>query len=372
MILTTIHRHRNIVVAAGTLMAAVYLASPSEPRVESESPEGVIKRVEVAPVVASSSERELRFSGVTRSAERARLAFSLGGRLIQRSAEVGDQVSAGTVLAKLEDLEVSNAVAGARSALAELQARRAQLERDVQRAEKLEQAKAATAEEVEKTRAGLAALRAAEEAASSRVRETERLLSETLLKAPFDGTVTAVAFEPGEFVGPGHPVIVLSGQGELELEVEVPETVIGSLREGDTVEIHARRLGRAPFETTIHSVGRTAVGAGSLFPVVARIPESQNLVVGASAELVVSLAEAEALAVPVEAVINPGGRRPSVYRLQSSGDQDRVRKVWVEVGTLLGDHVVVQGDLDAGDSVVVGGQRGLLDGEPVEAVQEDR
>ena len=371
MILTVIHRHRNVLVAAATFGAAVYFAAPSEPRVESGAPSGVVKRVEVGEVTSSVAQRELRFSGVIRAADRARLGFALGGRLISRSVEVGQTVAKGQVLAHLDDLEVSHALAGARSVLKELQARRAQAERDVQRAESLAAAKAATPEEVEKTRAGLLALSAAEDAAASRVQETERLMSETVLKAPFAGMVTEIFFEPGELLTPGRPLLVLSGQGELELEVEVPESVIGELQVGDEVEIRNVRAGRS-LGSTIHSVGRTSMGPGTLFPVVARLAGDQGWVAGSTAELVLSLAEREALSVPVEAVINPGGRRPSVYRLERGDGDTRVRRVPVEVGDLHEDRVVVHGELEAGDQVVVGGQRGLLDGEPVDVVRGDR
>ncbi|MEL7061963.1 MAG: hypothetical protein AAGN46_18190, partial [Acidobacteriota bacterium] len=97
---------------------------------------------------------------------------------------------------------------------------------------------------------------------------------------------------------------------------------------------------------------------------------------GATADLVVALESTGALSVPVEAVANPGGRRPSVWRLQEApagdsgtGGSHLVERVFVEVGELAGERVMVRADrLTVGDQVVVGGQRGLLDGERVEIV----
>jgi hypothetical protein len=77
-------------------------------------------------------------------------------------------------------------------------------------------------------------------------------------------------------------------------------------------------------------------------------------------------------------VINPGGRSPAVFRL----DDGHVTKVRIEVGSLLSDASGSSGDrvtvtpvegstLQAGDTVVVGGQRGLLDGEAVESEAAD-
>lgn len=124
-----------------------------------------LKRVKTALVEASHTHRELRFSGTTRAVQRARLAFSLGGRVMARPVEIGDRVASGQLLAGLDDLEVENAAASARAAVTELAARRAQSERDRDRAEQLAAAKAATVEELEKTAAAVDAIRAAEQAA---------------------------------------------------------------------------------------------------------------------------------------------------------------------------------------------------------------
>ena len=343
--------------------------SPGETSPGETSPgdDETAKRVIVSTVEAAREVRELRFSGTTRAARRARLAFTSSGRMVARLVEIGDRVRSGQLLARLDDLEFENAVATARATLAELSARRAQTQRDRARAERLAAVKAATREEVERTAASVDALLAAEEAAQARLRETERqLLSRTCLLAPFAGTVTEVLLEPGEYARSGSPVVMLSGDGEVELEVEVPESIISRISVGDAVRLLLPVLGDQPLEGRVDSVGRSAIGPGRLFPVVATVASTDRLVVGATAELVLRLENDQALTLPVEAVVNPGGRRPSVFRVaENSSGVTAVEKVQVEVGTLLGDRVIVYGDLAAGDRVVTGGQRGLLDGETV-------
>lgn len=397
-----IRRSRSLAIALAVLgAAAIYFLvdarrtpsgeSPSAARAPDESAE-TLKRVKVAAVEVTRERRELRFSGTTRAARRARLAFSVGGRMVARPVEIGDRVERGQLLAKLDDHEVDNAVASARAALAELEARRAQSERDRARAEQLAAAKAATSEELERTAAAVDAVRAAEDAAEARLAEAERRKRETRLAAPFAGTVTDVLFEPGEYLRAGSPVVSLSGVGAVEVEIEVPESVIPRIAVGDEVKLLLPVLGRDAVTGRIESVGRTAAGPGRLFPVVAAVSAADELLAGATAELVLELVSDDALALPVEAVVNPGGRRPSVFRVlgEASGPR-RVEKVPVEIGTLLsggdgvgsdgvgGDgvgsdpvRVIVRGELSGGDLVVVGGQRGLLDGETVEVAGVER
>ena len=363
---------RILLLAAASLGAAIYLSAESETDPEYQATV-TTKRVEVATVEAAADSRQLRFSGVTRAQRRARLAFPMGGRMIDRPVEVGDRVRQGQVLARLDPREIQNAVATARGTVAELRARRTQAERDRDRTNRLVDAKAATGEELEKVRSGVEALEAAEQAADARLRETERLLGETTLEAPFAGTVTEVLREPGEMALPGSTVVVLSGDGALELEVEVPESVVGHLREGDSATVILPVLGHHSVDGRVVSVGRAARGMGSLFPVRVTLEADSettgDMLAGATAELVLELSSEGALAVPVEAVVNPGGHRPVVFRVLEDGNGSRVEKIEVEIGNLLGDQVVVHGPLTVGDRVVVGGQRGLLDGEAVEVLR---
>ena len=358
-------RTKIVLILMFTLGAAIYLSADSEDASQ-DRPILDVKRVKVAQVSQVAEERGLRFSGVTRAARRARLAFSVGGRLVSRPVDVGDPVRKGQLIARLDVEELENAVATATATLAELEARRAQTQRDLERAQQLVNAKAATDEELERTRAAKDSLEAAERAATARLAETRRLLDEGTLRAPFAGTITEIFYEPGEVATPGMSVALLSGSGEVELEVEVPESVVPRIAVGDLVTVELPVLGDRTLEGRVTSVGRTTTGPGRLFPVVVTLPEDADLAAGVTAELVLRLRNEEALALPVEAVINPGGQRPSVFQVVDEGGRSRVQKVAVEIGALLGDRVTVQGELVPGDRVVVGGQRGLLSGEEVE------
>lgn len=323
------------------------------------------RRVRVATVEAVDRPRQLGFSGVTRAVDRARLAFSIGGRLLERPVEIGDRVRAGQTLARLDDRETRNALTSARAVLAESRSQLAQLQRDLERVEQLVEAKAATREELEQATAATEGVEAAVEAAQARLREAERLAAETRLTAPFDATVSQVFQQPGEFLQPGQPVVVLSGDGEVEVEVEVPESLILQIQPGDRATVVMPAVGE-PLEATIRSVGRSATGVGGLFPVIARLDADPRLVAGMTAEVLLRLRDAATLAVPVEAVVNPGGRRPSVFRVVDGDGGPRVERLEVEVLHLLEASVTVRGLLEAGDRVVAAGQHALLDGDRVE------
>ncbi|PIE89202.1 MAG: hypothetical protein CR997_12580 [Acidobacteria bacterium] len=320
-----------------------------------------ITTVEVAKVKEINTKRVIRFSGITRAAKRAVMSFSIPGRLVKRPVEAGSRVKKGIELATIDLHEYENRVQMARATVAELKVRAAQAKRDRQRIETLAEARAATSEELEHVTAAAAAVNASLTAANARLDETERVLKEATLKAPFGGTVTAVFLEPGEYAAPGRPVIELSGDGAIELQVEVPENTAMTLAEGQPIRVTLPMAGGKQVSGRIKSVARAAATAGRLFPVVATLEQLPGLAAGMTAELILEVESKGEITLPVAAILNPGSSNPFVFCL----DGEMVRRVPVTLSTFSGNRVVVSGNLSKDDRVVVSGHTMLTDGERV-------
>ena len=325
---------------------------------------GAPRRVTVDAVRAALAARPVRFHGVVRAKDRATLAFPAGGRLLERRVNVADRVREGEVLARIDTRARADQAASFAATADELDARIVQARRDRERAEHLHSLGAASRAQLEAARAQEDALVASHRATRARVREARRGHGDGVLRAPFDGVVTDVLLEPGEMASPGAPVIVLSGSDGLEVEVQVPESIVASLETERAAEVDLPLAGRDAIAARITSVGRTA-GPSQLFPVVVAIDGGDGLIPGMTAEVVLQTAADAALSVPVRAVVNPAGRSPTVFVVR---DGTAVREP-IEVGELLGERVTVTGALEDGDDVVVGGLAFLLDGDAVEVVR---
>ena len=318
--------------------------------------------VQVKPVTSAATRREVRFSGITRPARHAVLSFVVPARMVERPVEVGDRVVKGQALGRLDVREFDNAVARARAVAAELKVRFNQAKRDQRRLERLARDNAAAVKDAEQSAARANALQAALVAARARLDETLRIRSEAILRAPFSGEITAVSLEPGEWADPGRPVVELSGDGDIELEVEVSETVIGHLKKDQTVEVRLPFMDGKVIQGQVTHIARAALTAGRLFPVLVSLDRAPELTAGLTAELILTLETAPRLLVPVDAIVNPGASRPSLFVVEN----DRVREVAVELGSFSGQRVAVKGDVSPGDQVVVTGQTTLSDGKRVE------
>ncbi len=128
---------------------ALWLWPQRQQPLQPPAPRQQIITVKVARVEESLARRTIRFSGVTRAAQRAVMAFSIPGRLINRPVEAGSRVKEGVELARIDIREYQNRIDMAKATVAELNVRVAQAERDKQRIEKLAAMRAATAEELE-------------------------------------------------------------------------------------------------------------------------------------------------------------------------------------------------------------------------------
>jgi RND family efflux transporter MFP subunit len=357
-----IKRHINFIVGFLFLAAAVVLWAIPPNAATPSSADGV-PRVELERVQAGNRQQGARFAGVTQAKNHAVLSFAVPARVVERPVTAGSRVNQGDVLARLDDGEYRNAANLAEAAVAELKTQWEQACRDRRRIEKLTASRVATVSDLEKVTTREKSLEASLQAATARFKEARRLLHETVLRAPFSGTVTSHYIQPGEWAGPGQPAIELTGDGDIELVVEVPESVVTRLSVDQSVEVQLPFAGNRTISGRISAVAKAAIGAGRLFPVKADLAATAGLRAGLTAQLLVELAAEDSLTVPLAAVVNPGASQPFIFIYEKG----RVSRRLVVLGSMIDDRIVVQGSVAEGDRVVVSGQNQLADGDRVEA-----
>lgn len=345
-------------------MLATALAGCGEPSA-SEGAEAAPRPVRVAQVALEEQARHLRFSGITRSSRRATLAFQVSGTLAERPVEVGQTVRRGQLLARLYNPALAPAVDAAAARVAELDARLAQLARDVQRAEDVYARKLISIAEVERVRSEQQVTLASRDLAAAQLAEARQQLAQASMHAPFEASVDAVVFEPGEFVAAGQAAVILSGSGPLEVEFGVPESLVNLFAPGAPVSLALPFLEDREVSGRVLHVGEAGGRAGGLFPVEVVLDEgAADLRPGLTAELHLPVPAEPTLVVPLAAILDPGTGQPRVFRVT----EGRIEPVYVRVGRLQGSHVEVSGPLRQGDQVVVTSLGSLTPGQRVEII----
>jgi RND family efflux transporter MFP subunit len=321
------------------------------------------RAVQVDSVQSEPLRLKRRALGETRASKELKAAFEVPGRVTERPVEVGQRVKAGDLVARLDAEGYENGQRAAKAEVARWKAQRDQSARDKRRAESLQSQGVLTAAQAEAASTGTEALDAAVRAASVQVSETERLVSKTEVRAPFDAIVAAVLVEPGEVVAAGTPVAILHAVGSVEVTVELPEDWASQVSVGQTVSARLPLFGPEDRPGKVTELS-PAAGPGRLFAVRVEIPMPEGLSAGVAAEVQFERDAGEVLTVPLAAIADPSGTRPWVYRLRDN----TVERARLVPGRPVGERVEVLEGLAAGDRVVVSHLMALLPGDAVEVL----
>ncbi|MGH1342706.1 MAG: efflux RND transporter periplasmic adaptor subunit [Nannocystales bacterium] len=348
-----------LVAVAGAL---AFPLMPSSDAAVAESPEKTQKSVVVSQATASETAHELRFSGVVRAKRAAKLSFTGPGRVQKRWVEVGDRVEAGAVIAALDRRGASNRIARAKAGIRQAREQLAQGKRDHTRADQLAADRAASQAELESAAHAVSMYSVSRDAAQVELDEANRVHRDGIIRSPFTGTVVRVNAEPGEFVGAGQSVVQINGDA-LEVEVQVPETVLADIGVGDTAQLTLPLQKGERITGRIESIGHGGEGAGRLFPVVVALPSDADLIPGMTADFVLSRQGQSGVTVPVSSVVDAGGGQTTVFVIDDAGLAQRRS---VEVSQLLGVDALVTQGLTAGEQVVSAGHFGLVPGQTVQ------
>lgn len=192
----------------------------------------------------------------------------------------------------------------------------------------------------------------------------QKALDEATLKAPFDGTITAVAVNTGEMAGGIAAEIAESGR--LVVELDVDEVDIGSVVEGQMAEIVLEALPAARLSGRVQGIAPKAnQNQGSVVSYRVTITLDENevsalegaLLAGMTADATLTTAGYEdVLLVPNQAInADRASGRYTVNLVDQDGSgQQVVTEIEVKLGLRDGAYTQVTEGLEEGDQLLVG------------------
>jgi len=151
----------------------------------------------------------------------ARLAAETVGVIAALPVDVGDKVSKGQVLVRLDSRDAELALARAEAGLAQSRARLDMAEAQLKRAMALQEKKFISAEALTLRETEVAGARADFKAALANRDTARRGVEKCTLQAPFDAVVRSRSAQQGEFVSPGAPLLLLVGTTDLQVAAQI-------------------------------------------------------------------------------------------------------------------------------------------------------
>jgi RND family efflux transporter MFP subunit len=202
----------------------------------------------------------------------------------------------------------------------------------------------------------------------ARVVEANIQLRDTTLNAPYDGVVAQRFVEEGQNVRAKDPIVRFQDVDEVEIVVDVPETVMAAeISSSDIVEMFAE-LSAAPglqFPAKIREVAQVADATTQTFVVRAafKAPEGIRVLPGMTATVTVRYRRAsilgEAILVPISAVTEKSSGEQVVWVI---GANQTSSPRQVKLGTARGGQVEIVEGLQPGDRIATAGVSFLRDG----------
>lgn len=327
------------------------------------------RRVRTEMVYLEGAERIRTFSGVARAGIESQLSFKVAGTLEEVAVRVGDEVQRNALIASIDPTDYELKVEDARAALLRQQASERNARTTYRRTEALYENNNAALADLEAARAAYETAQAAVQSAQKALELAETQLSYTVLRAPIDGAISAVTVDEGENVQPGSPVAVLTAGERPEVQVSIPEMLIGGVAVGSSVTVHCDAVPGKDFPATVTEVGVAAMDGASAFPVKVRLDEeTREVLPGMAAEVDFRFEPRdgrEVVLVPPTAVAEDVDGRFAFVVEGIENEMGAARRRAVTVGDLTADGLEVLTGLEDGDVVVTAGVDRLVDGERV-------
>ncbi|MCB1224222.1 MAG: efflux RND transporter periplasmic adaptor subunit [Verrucomicrobiales bacterium] len=294
--------------------------------------------------------RFLRVTGQLAGQHDAVVAADAMGKVVEAPVERGDAVKAGDVLVKLDERQAKLVLAEAEASLELAKSRLKLAKNEQERNAPLAAKKAIADADFQRLLTDATAREAEVAAAVARCDMARKTLEDAVIKAPFAGVVAERLVEPGEYVRSDSPVARVVDLTTLRLVMNVPETEVGKLTEGQRVEFSTAAYPDRSFTGTVKFLGAALREAARDLVVEAEVENADgSLRPGFFCDARIELREEKAVVVPVAAVRIEGSRRRVFVADQDGTLSERL----VEVGEERDGQMEIVRGVAAGDRLLL-------------------
>jgi len=339
--------------------AALLAACAKEPEKKAEE----IRPVRVLRIGAVQATRSFEFAGEVRARHETRLAFRVGGKMVERLVEVGASVRPGQPVARLDASDLALAAASAKAQVASVQAERDLAAAEHKRYRELREKNFISQAEYERRANALATAEARLDAVRAQHRQTANQSAYATLGADTSGVITAIEAEAGQVVAAGQTVARLARPGEKEVAFAVPESQRELIERAERFVVTLNAAPGKSWNGRLRELSPAADPAARTYAArVTILGPGEDVELGMSARVAASANGGGArIEVPL-AALYARGEQPQVF-VVNGGSTVQPRPV--KTAGISGERVIIESGLNPGDLVVAAGAQLLRPGQRV-------
>ena len=328
-------KHYSLIAASALLLASC--SSKDEKAADSDKEK--VETVSVMKLQKHDIMRILTFSGVLQPYQKVAVAPALQGRITNLYVEVGDRVSQGQMLAKMDETQYLSTKLNYENT-----------KNDFNRIKILNDSNNIAKQTFDQAKSGLEVLETS----------LKNLEQNTYLRAPFAGVVSARNYEPGELFS-GQAIYEIVQINTLKALVEVPETYFPQVKQGMKLNIATDTYKGETFPATIEVVYPTIDEKSHTFSIKLKIPNAaQKLRPGMYVSTTLEMGEEKTLTAPYNAVQKLQGSDERFVFLAENG---KAKRVVVKFGQRFDDNVeIIADEITEGKDLIIQGVAKLHDG----------
>ncbi len=319
----------------------------------------------VTRAVEAALIEEVSVTGSVVSPRIAELSTEVNGIVEAISVEIGDRVSAGDEILRLNSELESLSLAAARASTEQARHELDDARRRLVEAQRLGEIQSQSAVESIAAEVNIDVARLQRSEAEERRQAAQ--LKRHRLEAPFAGLISRKLVERGEWIQPGQTVVELVALDRLRIDFQTPQSAYAGIDRDTPLRISLDALPGRRFDGRIERIIPVTDPVSRTFRVRAALADSTvRLAPGMSASAVLQLdSGGRGIVVPRDAIIRYPDGRVTVWVAVIEDGQTRVREKRVRTGLGFDGRIAITEGLEAGELVVVRGNESLYDGQLV-------
>ena len=379
--LLPVHRSNTPLVLVVLVLVLMFAAVLSGCNHQSQIPSQSPRAVRIATVAAPQMSAEtLRYSASILPYAQVDLMFRSSGDVTNvkqvrgadgrtRDIGTGDYAEQNLTLAHIRREDLQNQVAQAQAQLDQAVAQHAKADQDFQRAKALYSTQSITKPDYDQSQEAFNATHAAMDNAKAALRQTELLLGDADLKAPFSGYILSRNIDLGSLVSPSASAFTIADIGRVKVAFGAPDYVLSRVRLGQELTIQTENVA-APVKGRVTSISPSADTRNRIFAVEVTVDNrDRHLKPGMIATVGLGEVPHSSISIPLSAIV-PFPSEPEHFAVMVAQERAgtlvaNLRKV--QLGTTHDNSVAVEG-VQPGERVVSVGAQLLKDGDPIQVI----
>jgi RND family efflux transporter MFP subunit len=324
----------------------------------------------------SESSAMLTGSGYVVAQRKAAVASKATGRLVYLGVVEGDKVKKGQIIAKIDNSDIEAQLAEAKANLELNKASLDDAKKNYERQKALFKTGAVSQSTLDEAETNYNKVLASIDVAKARVQQEEVALENTLIRAPFDGTVLTKNADVGEMVVPmgaginaRAAVVTMADMSSLQVEADVSESNIEKVSVGQPCQISLDAYPNVYYQGHVAKIIPTADRSKGTVTVKVAFNKYDNHVLPEMSAKIVFLQasdkkdlskEKPVLVIPSSA-LTARNNKQVVFMVKDG----KAVEVPVQTGGTFGDFIRITSGLNTGDQIIDNINKNIIDGTKV-------